>query len=171
MENSSRLYRSVKDKTIGGVCGGLADYFNVDVVLIRVAFVLLLLFGGGGFLAYIVLWIVIPQQPPVFTTAGNSTVSDSTTDKTTTKGIEKKNNNTSLIAGIVLILIGLIILLDRVIPYYDIIDFWPAVLIVLGIMIIKPEIFKTNNTETEPEQIIAHDIEETATEVENNTSV
>jgi len=171
MENSSRLYRSVKDKTIGGVCGGLADYFNVDVVLIRVAFVLLLLFGGGGFLAYIVLWIVIPQQPTDFMKADNSTVGDSTSDKTTIKSIEKKKNNTSLIAGIVLILVGLIILLDQVIPYYNIIDFWPAILIFLGIMIIKPELFKTNNTEQEPVQIIAGEIEETATDVETHTTV
>ncbi len=170
MENSSRLYRSVNDKTIGGVCGGLADYFDVDVVLIRVAFVLLLLFGGGGFLAYIVLWIVIPKQPMDFTTAGNSTANDSTTDKTTTVGTEKKKNNTSMIAGIVLILIGLIVLFDRVMPYYDIIDFWPAVLIVLGIMIIKPEIFGNKNIEDGTEQIIVPETEETATEADNNTT-
>jgi phage shock protein PspC (stress-responsive transcriptional regulator) len=170
MENSSRLYRSVNDKTIGGVCGGLADYFNIDVVLIRVAFVLLLLFGGGGFLAYIVLWIVIPQQPMDFTAAGNSTKNDSTTDKNTITGTEKKKNNTSMIAGIVLILIGLIILFDRVIPYYDIIDFWPAILIFLGIMIIKPGLFNSTNNENEMGQVTVNETEETAQEANNNTT-
>jgi len=57
-----RLVRSSTDKMIGGVCGGLAAYFEVDPVLIRVAFVVALLSGFGG-LAYIVLWIVLPQEP------------------------------------------------------------------------------------------------------------
>ncbi len=68
MENSNKLYRSNTDKVIGGVSGGLANYLNVDVVIIRILFVLLALFGGGGVLIYIVLWIAIPAQPFSFAT-------------------------------------------------------------------------------------------------------
>ncbi|PLX05072.1 MAG: stress-responsive transcriptional regulator [Marinilabiliales bacterium] len=162
MENSSRLYRSVRDKMIGGVCGGLANYFNVDIALIRIAFVLLLIFGGGGFLAYIILWIVIPAEPVGFTRTVNTGVGQDTEDKNNVSNPgdsnERKKNNTSLIAGIVLILIGLIILFDRVFPFYDIIDFWPLVLIILGVMMIKPEILRSSNTESNTaEQIYSTD--------------
>ncbi len=63
MDSQERLYRSNTEKIIGGVCGGLANYFAIDVVLARVVFVLLALFGGGGVLIYIVLWIAIPSYP------------------------------------------------------------------------------------------------------------
>jgi len=54
-----RLYRDVDNKTIGGVCSGLGHYFGVDVVLMRVIFVVLFIVTVGFFL-YIVCWIVIP---------------------------------------------------------------------------------------------------------------
>ena len=62
MENTNKLYRSNTEKVFGGVCGGLADYLNIDVVILRIIFVLLALFGGGGVLIYIILWIAIPAQ-------------------------------------------------------------------------------------------------------------
>lgn len=155
MENSSRLYRS-NNKTIGGICAGLADYFDLDVVLIRVAFVLLLLFGGGGLLAYIILWIVIPQQPMGFTRADNKQGESINVDNTTEPGVanKSKKHNTSLIAGIVLIFIGLIILFDRILPYYNITDFWPLILIVIGALLLKPEILKSVKSQNKEKNII-----------------
>jgi len=59
-----RLYRSRKDRMIAGVCGGLAEYFNIDPVIVRVIAVLLLLPGGlPGFVPYIILWILVPENP------------------------------------------------------------------------------------------------------------
>ena len=58
-----RLYRSRKDRMIAGVCGGLAEYFNIDPVIVRVLAVVLLFGAGTGFLAYIVLWVVVPEDP------------------------------------------------------------------------------------------------------------
>ncbi len=58
-----RLTRSGTDKKIGGVCGGLAEYFDLDPTLIRVIWVLLVLCGGTGLLAYLILWIVLPLGP------------------------------------------------------------------------------------------------------------
>lgn len=55
-----RLYRSTTDKVIGGVCGGLAAYFRIDPVLVRLAFVVFALAGGASVLLYIVLWIAVP---------------------------------------------------------------------------------------------------------------
>lgn len=60
-----KLYRS-EDRMIAGVCGGLAEYFNIDPTIIRVIFVILLLPGGfPGFLPYVILWIVVPNKPIV----------------------------------------------------------------------------------------------------------
>jgi len=58
-----RLYRSGKDKILGGVCGGIAEYFNVDPTIIRVLWVLWFLAFGSGILAYIIAWIIIPRNP------------------------------------------------------------------------------------------------------------
>src|SRR5436309_109070 len=64
-----RLTRSETDKRIAGVCGGLGEYFGIDPILVRVAFVLLALMGPGV-IAYIVLWIVMPRGTPGAVSAG-----------------------------------------------------------------------------------------------------
>ena len=56
-----RLYRNENDKVLGGVCSGLANYFNIDVVIVRIIFVILL-FSGAGFLAYIIMWVAVPSS-------------------------------------------------------------------------------------------------------------
>ena len=61
---ANRLQRSRNEKIIGGVCGGLAEYFNVDPVLVRVLFVVVTLMGGAGVLLYLILWAVVPLAPP-----------------------------------------------------------------------------------------------------------
>jgi phage shock protein PspC (stress-responsive transcriptional regulator) len=58
-----RLYRSRTQRMLGGVAGGLAEYFNVDPTLVRLLFVIFSLAGGPGLIAYIILWIVMPEVP------------------------------------------------------------------------------------------------------------
>lgn len=58
-----RFYLSTTDKKIGGVCGGLAEYFGVDPLLVRLAFFLVVWFAGVGLLAYLLLWILAPKHP------------------------------------------------------------------------------------------------------------
>ncbi|HXJ64899.1 MAG TPA: PspC domain-containing protein [Actinomycetota bacterium] len=60
-----RLYRRTDDKMIGGVASGLADYFNIDPVLVRIGFVLLAVAGGAGVLAYLVMWWIVPPSQEV----------------------------------------------------------------------------------------------------------
>jgi phage shock protein PspC (stress-responsive transcriptional regulator) len=55
-----RLYRNSKEGKIGGVCAGLGDYFNLDPVIIRLAFLLLIF--AGGLIAYLVAWIIVPDK-------------------------------------------------------------------------------------------------------------
>ncbi|MDD5428323.1 MAG: PspC domain-containing protein [Candidatus Omnitrophica bacterium] len=59
-----KLYLSDTDKKIGGVCGGLGEYFDIDPTLVRVIFILIALLSLGlGVLAYILIWMVIPRKP------------------------------------------------------------------------------------------------------------
>lgn len=62
-----RLYRSRHDRMIGGVCGGLAQYFHMDPTVIRLLAVLGLIIAGGTFWAYIVIMIVVPEEPDIIT--------------------------------------------------------------------------------------------------------
>ncbi|WP_183556546.1 PspC domain-containing protein [Mucilaginibacter sp. SP1R1] len=57
-----KLYRDEHRKVIGGVCAGLADYFGVDIAIIRALFLITLLLKGGGLLIYLVLWAVLPKK-------------------------------------------------------------------------------------------------------------
>lgn len=56
-----RLYRDPENRVLGGVCSGLAYYFNVDVVIIRVIFILVTLWFALGFVGYLLLWVMVPQ--------------------------------------------------------------------------------------------------------------
>ena len=60
-----KLYRSKNDFKIAGVCGGLAEYFNVDPVIVRILFILLIPFGFIGPLAYLVMWAMVPFESGV----------------------------------------------------------------------------------------------------------
>ena len=60
-----RLYRVKKNRMIGGVCTGMAQYFDIDVVVMRLIFIGMTLLGGFGFLAYIILWMITPRLEPL----------------------------------------------------------------------------------------------------------
>lgn len=142
---NKRLTRSVKDKVIGGVAGGLAEYFEIDPVLVRVLFVVSLFFHGAGFIAYLILWIIVPQASYVFETAGNvnsSTSSDASSSNVKTesenaaaayfKELDEKKSRRHRSAGIVLIVIGCLFLADNFLPHFHFSDFWPLILIAIG---------------------------------------
>ncbi|MEG1555835.1 MAG: PspC domain-containing protein [Bacteroidales bacterium] len=57
-----RFTRSITDRKIAGVCGGLGRYFNIDPTLIRILFLALLLLGGSGLLLYLIIWIIAPED-------------------------------------------------------------------------------------------------------------
>lgn len=58
-----RLYRSRTNYMIAGVCGGLADYFNMDPTWMRLIFVLLFILGGSAMLIYLIMWLIVPLAP------------------------------------------------------------------------------------------------------------
>lgn len=57
-----RLVRTIDDRKICGVCGGIGKYFNIDPTLIRLVWALAVLFGGSGLLAYIIAAVIIPEE-------------------------------------------------------------------------------------------------------------
>lgn len=148
-----KLYRSNTDKMIGGVSGGIAEYFEIDPTIVRILFVLAVFFGGGGLIAYIILWIIVPEKPYVFpgtqqTQNENQSGFTQPKQESDTKGEnsepvkdqfdyaafqQKQKSNTGSVAGIVLVVIGALFLLNNFIPRFNFGDFWPFILIAIGI--------------------------------------
>ena len=97
MDNTEpkKLYRSAKDRMISGVCGGMADYFNIDPTIVRIIWVLLFFTGGAGLLLYIAALIIVPLDP------------DSVPVKRESAGDSKA------VWGIILVVIGIILLIGR----------------------------------------------------------
>lgn len=60
---AKRLYKSGSNKVVSGVCGGIAEYFDIDPTLVRVAWIIFCAMGGSGFLAYLVAALIIPEYP------------------------------------------------------------------------------------------------------------
>ncbi|MCX6276589.1 MAG: PspC domain-containing protein [Bacteroidetes bacterium] len=158
-----RLYRSITDRKFAGVSGGLAEYFEIDPLFIRLIFVVLTLAGGGGALIYIVLWIVTPEQPFTIQPAMNQPNTDfhqpdqpaseplneEPFSKTppisappATKTIKRKRG--SFIGGLVLITVGCLFLADEMIPQVNFGDLWPVILIVVGVGLLINTITKRN---------------------------
>lgn len=116
-EAKTRLRRSPDDKVFGGVCGGLGEYFGIDPLWFRIAFVALVFAGaGGGLILYLIAMIAIPEREEGEPAAGSP---------------KYRGKQGTIIVGAVLIAIGAIALLNVAIPWLDNL-FWPGVLIALG---------------------------------------
>ena len=136
-----KLYRSRENAMIGGVCAGLAEYFNIDPSLTRLATVLLIFPGGLSFWAYIVAWIIIPQKPLGEITSEST---DAAEDETEPTGDEMKvekdqqGDKTRFVAGTILIALGLFFLMNtlNIFVWFSFFKLWPIVLIVIGAVIL-----------------------------------
>jgi len=148
---SKKLYRSRKDQIIGGVCGGIAEYFGIDSTLVRLAFVLFALIEGAGIIAYIIAWIIIPESPQSGQSKGEEEVYDVELNKEDEEGEyqasteepeeEKKNKEQrKRILGLILVALGIFFILDNWIPGFYWRRFWPVILIVLGVVLIYREV-------------------------------
>ena len=137
-EYERKLYRSRKDRMIAGVCAGLADYFAIDVTLVRIVWALSVFLNGIGLIAYLIAVLVIPENPAH-------------------KQLEKKqisrNADWSLILGAILVVLGLLFLMHEWFGYYwrfhwhffpftfvrwDLI--WPVLLILLGVWFVSKSV-------------------------------
>jgi phage shock protein PspC (stress-responsive transcriptional regulator) len=140
MENV-KLYRSVSNQMIGGVCGGLGAYVNIDPVFVRLLFVLLLFGSDFGFILYLLLWILIPEEGKDY-----GFKDDSFSDRVKSMGndvqkaVTQPHPQSGLILGAGLIIIGGILFLDRLnfswLRWMDFDILWPLILIAGGIVLL-----------------------------------
>lgn len=138
---NKKLYRNREEAILAGVCSGLADYFEIDITLMRVILVILTIGGGSGLLIYIILWMVTPSKKDGAIINNESDVKDLVEDvtkktknmaKEITKEIKVSNKRGSLL-GIILMAVGILILLEKLIPMMIRWDYvWPGVLIFVG---------------------------------------
>lgn len=119
-EEVALLRRSTEDKVVGGVCGGLGRYFGVDPVWFRVAFVILAIGGGSGVLVYLIAWLVIPEQKP---------------GDPVGRAPSSIGDQGPVIVGVVLVAIGLMLLANNLIPWFDRV-MWPLAVVVAGLALL-----------------------------------
>jgi len=125
---TDKLYKSNNDKVIDGVCGGLADYLEVDSSIVRILWALAVFVGGTGILLYIIAAIILPRQDEVV--GGNRKyIENGDYDYNDTP---KKNKDNKKLMGVILIAVGIILTLKRFLVIFDEEYFLPILLIVLG---------------------------------------
>jgi phage shock protein PspC (stress-responsive transcriptional regulator) len=141
--STKKIYRSEKNCPLGGVAGGLGEYFNLDPVIIRILFVLLGL-SGGGVIFYLILWLIIPRQEDVClddqqVTKNNATEIKQETDKyaqAAKKKTSKKGGQIYL--AIALVILGLYLCLANYgflgRPGYFFRP-WPLTLVIFGLIL------------------------------------
>ena len=121
------LYRSNSDSILAGVCGGMAEYFRIDVTLIRLAFVAMG-FMGVGILFYFLAAIVLPKEPI-------NPEDRAYNAQQKVYGADEKNNN-GFALGVILVFIGVVLLAQRylipLLPHFARGLIWPLILIGLG---------------------------------------
>lgn len=150
------LERSIMNKKIGGVCAGIAKYLQVDVTIIRVAFIVGAFAWGLCFLLYLILWVVMPEEKvdysTYFGTAKDTTRQEPTADvffsqQINTEGtfFGKKSTNFSLAVGVIMIIFGTIMLISNFVPFVDFSDLFPIIFVAIGgIMIFNAFRKRTN---------------------------
>ena len=146
-----RLYRSSTDAMIGGVCGGLGEYFAIDPMLIRIAFAVLALVNGLGIMAYILLWIIVPlkeqlDMPPDDVVRENikelrgkahelgQDIHGALSGETSTEVARQR----ALWAGGALVFVGIGVLLRNLglLRWLNLGQLWPLVLVALGAVLL-----------------------------------
>ncbi|MCP4220468.1 MAG: PspC domain-containing protein [bacterium] len=136
-----RLYKSKKDKMAFGVCSGIAKYFDLDPVLVRVLFVIFFFLGGSALIAYIVGAIIMPDNP---LETGNATEAPPRPEQEPAQVVPASKNSGSmgaLIFGIILVGLGAYFMMEKI-PFLHGLHWWfrwnffdyalPAILILAG---------------------------------------
>lgn len=139
MSEQRKLLRNRSDRMLAGICSGLAHYFGVDPLLMRLVFVALALVNGLGFVIYLIMWIIVPDETSQHL-SGEDMVNANLRDmgeqakrigRTLTGGAQGRT-----IVGIALVVLGGLFLPQQIIPNFHLGLLWPIALIGVGIYII-----------------------------------
>jgi len=151
--SAKRLYRSRQDCMIAGVCGGLAEYFDVDPSLVRLVVILTVFLGGAGLLLYLVAWLIVPEnseQSPNRAFEKNQKLKDDVVQELRRAGsnlgdkledsieeLEGRPERRSMVfLGLALIALGAAFLFRHLIPWLELQELWPVLLIVIGVLLL-----------------------------------
>jgi phage shock protein C len=134
---SRRLYRSRTESVIGGVCGGVAEYLDVDPSIVRIIWAVLGLVTGGIFVVlYVVMWIVVPEAPGTEGAAAPSAMGPPAPAR------RRGSGSGSLVLGLILVGLGAFFLVRQYLPQIDTDLLWPIGLILLGVVLVAASLRK-----------------------------
>ncbi|MDI7246837.1 MAG: PspC domain-containing protein [Bacillota bacterium] len=158
-----RLYRSKRECIIGGVAGGLAEYFDIDPTIIRILWVLLALADGIGVIAYIIAWIIIPADPhaePSERFEKTEGIREEVIDRakevearlkgetpqvgsraagregTPSDDVTRRADSGAKLVGVILVCIGALFLARNFWPWFNLGALWPIALVIAGILLL-----------------------------------
>ena len=148
---AKRLYRSRKNRMIAGVCGGIAEYFDIDPTLVRIIAVLTIFLDGIGLIAYIIAWILVPRNPEPLAREKMGE-KKGTAEKMREKaesiahqigegirggsGRAEDRKDSRWIAGVILICLGLLFLARNFFVWFSLGKLWPLILVIIGLVIL-----------------------------------
>lgn len=147
------LHRSQADKIIAGVCGGLAEYFDIDSTIIRLLFILVVALGGSGVFLYLILWLIMPKspkEPAVITEERAKEFVGELKDKAEEikEDVMKRYHDVNRrdhrhggrhFFGWFLLVLGLAFLVNNLVPSWmrlQMVRFWPIILIAAAVLMI-----------------------------------
>jgi len=149
------LYRSKNDRMIGGVCAGLADYFELDPTVVRLLAVLAAVLSSGvAIIAYLVMWVAVPEQggspekgypmsdeaapaPAAPVEPGPRSVSEVAPPLPVAPPRPPASHGRGPIwVGLALVFVGVVLLIQLFVPWVRLWEFWPVILIVWGLFVI-----------------------------------
>ncbi len=159
---AKRLYRSKSECVIGGVAGGIAEYFDIDPTIVRILWVLLALADGIGVLAYIIAWIIIPANPYAESSERfekTEGIRQEVIDRAkevearlkgeaqpagpppgegapTGTGRAHRDDSGARIIGIALVCVGVLFLARNFWPWLNLGALWPVALVIAGIVLL-----------------------------------
>lgn len=143
-----RLYRSRTDRMVGGVCGGMAAYLNVDATIVRLVVAVLALVQGVGVVLYLLGWILIPAEGRQTGSPGDvaregaeeMAVQARSFGDSVRKAVGSDSGNAAVVVGIVLVLVGVVFLLRSLgIVLFGWVEWgvlWPILLIGAGVVLL-----------------------------------
>lgn len=146
-----KLYRSRNSKVIAGVCGGIAEYFTIDPVIVRLAWVAISFLGGAGILIYILAAFIMPQETDnTFKTGFNESSFNENSESSFNENnapfsenandwgepVKQNNDKNRVLLGCALVVIGIAFAARHLFSWFNFNYFWPFVLVALGALLL-----------------------------------
>lgn len=150
---AKKLYRSQSDRIIAGICGGLAEHFDIDSTVIRLIFILIMVLGGSGLFVYLFLWLLIPQGPKEPAIINEEKIKELAEDlkekvqdlkedikEEMKPKMKKAKKRHGFLFGWILIMVGGLFLFKNFFPWFFhsyAVRYWPLLLIIVGLVLIS----------------------------------